>query len=112
MGKRSGSRSRIPSRPTTPLRSASRTSLRDPEGGPGFGSTGGNDGASRFPLDALEPAFAELSDAMADLEANFMHLQLMHESIARFSDDFASFLYGLNMNAFCVDFPEVPSSSS
>lgn len=36
-----------------------------------------------------------------------MHLQLMHESLARFSESFASFLYGLNMNAFCVDFPEV-----
>ena len=36
-----------------------------------------------------------------------MHLQLMHESLARFSENFASFLYGLNMNAFCVDFPEV-----
>jgi hypothetical protein len=44
---------------------------------------------------------------MADLEANFMHLQLMHESLSRFSESFASFLYGLNMNAFCVDFPEV-----
>jgi DASH complex subunit DAM1 len=44
---------------------------------------------------------------MADLEANFMHLQIMHESLARFSENFASFLYGLNMNAFCVDFPEV-----
>ena len=44
---------------------------------------------------------------MADLEANFMHLQLMHESVARFSESFASFLYGMNMNAFCVDFPEV-----
>jgi DASH complex subunit DAM1 len=32
---------------------------------------------------------------------------LMHESLARFSENFASFLYGLNMNAFCVDFPEV-----
>jgi DASH complex subunit DAM1 len=48
-----------------------------------------------------------LSDSMADLEANFMHLQLMHESLSRFSENFASFLYGLNMNAFCVDFPEV-----
>lgn len=37
-----------------------------------------------------------------------MHLQLMHESLARFSENFASFLYGLNMNAFCVDFPEAP----
>jgi hypothetical protein len=36
-----------------------------------------------------------------------MHLQLMHESLARFSESFAAFLYGLNMNAFCVDFPEV-----
>jgi DASH complex subunit DAM1 len=44
---------------------------------------------------------------MADLESNFEHLQLMHDSLARFSESFASFLYGLNMNAFCVDFPEV-----
>jgi DASH complex subunit DAM1 len=47
---------------------------------------------------------------MADLEANFMHLQVMHESLARFSENFASFLYGLNMNAFCVDFPEASSA--
>lgn len=46
---------------------------------------------------------------MADLEANLMHFQLMHESLARFSESFASFLYGLNMNAFCVDFPEASS---
>jgi DASH complex subunit DAM1 len=45
---------------------------------------------------------------MADLEANFMHLQLMHESLARFGESFAGFLYGLNMNAFVVDFPEAP----
>lgn len=44
---------------------------------------------------------------MADLEANFMHLQLLHESLSRFGESFASFLYGLNMRAFCVDFPEV-----
>lgn len=44
---------------------------------------------------------------MADLEANFMHLQLMHESLSRFNESFAAFLYGMNMNAFCVDFPEV-----
>lgn len=44
---------------------------------------------------------------MADLEANLMHLQLMHESLSRFGESFASFLYGLNMNAFVVDFPEV-----
>jgi DASH complex subunit DAM1 len=98
--KRSTSGNRRPiSRPTTPLPS-SRSSLRES----GKSSVGG---LSDAPIEALEPAFAELSDSMADLEANFMHLQLMHESLARFSENFASFLYGLNMNAFCVDFPEV-----
>lgn len=91
---------RPPSRPTTPLRPASRSSLRE-SGKASLGS------ATNVPLDSFEPSFGELSDSMADLEANMMHLQLMHESLARFSENFASFLYGLNMNAFCVDFPEV-----
>ena len=102
---RSASRNRRPSsRPTTPLRPSSRSSLRE-----GHISTGrfGVGDASHFPLESLEPAFAELSDSMADLETNFEHLQSMHESLSRFTESFASFLYGLNMNAFCVDFPEV-----
>jgi DASH complex subunit DAM1 len=99
--KRSTSGTRRPiSRPTTPLRPSSRSSLRE-SGKKSIGST------SAVPLEVFEPEFGELSDSMADLEANFMHLQLMHESLARFSENFASFLYGLNMNAFCVDFPEV-----
>ena len=101
--KRSTSRQHSLSRPTTPLRPSSRTSLRESH------NYGGVDSSSEYPLESLEPAFAELSDSMADLEANFMHLQLMHESLSRFSESFASFLYGLNMNAFCVDFPEVRS---
>jgi DASH complex subunit DAM1 len=102
--KRSTSGSRRPlSRPTTPLRPSSRSSLRE-------SGKASISGASDVPLEAFEPSFAELSDSMADLEANFMHLQLMHESLARFSENFASFLYGLNMNAFCVDFPEVESA--
>lgn len=64
-------------------------------------------GVNNVPLEEFEPSFGELSDSMADLEANMMHLQLMQESLARFSENFAAFLYGLNMNAFCVDFPEV-----
>jgi DASH complex subunit DAM1 len=95
------SHNKTPSRPTTPLRPNSRTSLRDSQG---YGASGT---PSESPLESLEPAFAELSDSMADLEANFMHLQLMHESLSRFNESFASFLYGLNMNAFCVDFSEV-----
>lgn len=94
-------RSRSPiSRPTTPLRPSSRSSFRTSQNNGFIGPS---------PLDAFEPQFAELSDSMADLEANLMHLQLMHESLSRFGENFASFLYGLNMNAFVVDFPEVSS---
>ncbi|KAF2155228.1 hypothetical protein K461DRAFT_292106 [Myriangium duriaei CBS 260.36] len=102
---RSTSRTRRPpTRPTTPLRAPSRTSLRassttTPQSTQHNGS---------HPLDALEPAFGEFSDAIADLESNMMHLALLHESVSRFNDDFAAFLYGLNMSAFCVDFPEAP----
>jgi len=94
------------SRPTTPLRPSSRSSLRE------SGKKSSIHGASDAPLEAFKPAFAELSDSMADLEANMMHLQLMHESLARFSENFAAFLYGLNMNAFCVDFSEAPVQES
>ena len=83
--------------PTTPLRRVSRGSFSK--------DRGPND---PFPLDSLEPAFAELSDALTDLNANFEQLQEMHNSLARFSESFASFLYGLNMNAFCNEFPQVP----
>ncbi|KAI1809422.1 DASH complex subunit Dam1-domain-containing protein [Poronia punctata] len=98
-------RSMSRSRPTTPLRPSSRSSLRE-------SARRSVDGRELFPLNTSEPAFAELSDAVADLEANMMHFQLMHESLARFGESFASFLYGLNMNAFCVDFPEQPISES
>ncbi|KAL7619958.1 DASH complex subunit dam1 [Parahypoxylon ruwenzoriense] len=102
-GRRPRSTSR--SRPTTPLRPSSRSSFRE-------SAQRSVEGGEPFPLNTFEPAFAELSDAVADLEANMMHFQLMHESLARFSESFASFLYGLNMNAFCVDFPEGPVAES
>ncbi|RDA86227.1 hypothetical protein CP532_5092 [Ophiocordyceps camponoti-leonardi (nom. inval.)] len=66
-------------RPNTPLRASSRSSFH--ESIRGVDETDGS-----LPLNVFEPAFAELSDAMADLEANMMHFQLMHESLARFSD--------------------------
>ncbi|KAJ4313392.1 DASH complex subunit dam1 [Neodidymelliopsis sp. IMI 364377] len=100
-------RSRSPrSRPTTPLRPSSRSSLRD------SAQRGRGASSSSNALAGLQDGFAELSDAMADLEQNFVQLQLMHESLARFSESFAGFLYGMNMNAFCVDFPEAPVPDS
>ncbi|KAG4304928.1 hypothetical protein PORY_001603 [Pneumocystis oryctolagi] len=65
-----------------------------------------------FPLDALAPAFAEMADALADVQHNFEHVQSIHSNLVKFSESFASFLYGLNMNAFCVDFPEAPVHES
>ena len=108
MDARSSSRPRPASRPTTPLRPSSRSSIRNSYS---YGSSVNAAGYEEPAINALEPQFAELADSMADLEANFMHLQLMHESLSRFSESFASFLYGLNMNAFCVDFPEVATRS-
>ncbi|KAI1100432.1 DASH complex subunit Dam1-domain-containing protein [Jackrogersella minutella] len=102
-GRRPRSTSR--SRPTTPLRPSSRSSFRE-------SAQRSVEGSEPFPLNTFEPAFAELSDAVADLEVNMMNFQLMHESLARFSESFASFLYGLNMNAFCVDFQEGPIPES
>jgi DASH complex subunit DAM1 len=103
---RSTSRTRLPSRPTTPLRPSSRNSLRTSQ------QAIQSAPAETHALALLEPQFAELSDGMADLEANLLHMQLMHESLARFSESFAAFLYGMNMNAFCVDFPEAPVQES
>ncbi|KAI4716925.1 hypothetical protein E4T48_06897 [Aureobasidium sp. EXF-10727] len=108
---RSASRSRnnLPSRPTTPLRPHSRTSLRASITTP---TSANHFSDQAVPLEALEPAFGELADGMADLEANMMHLQLLHESLNRFNECFGAFLYGMNMSAFCVDFPEAPGIES
>lgn len=116
---RSTSRTRNPlSRPTTPLRAPSRTSLRTSTTTPqhnynaSVSAATNNPTSHPLPLDTLEPAFAELSDSVADLEANMLHLQLLHESLARFNENFGAFLYGLNMNAFTVDFTDAPGAES
>jgi len=89
------------SRPTTPLRRISKGSLSK-----------SHPSEEIFPLHSLEPAFAELSDSLTDLNTNFEQLSILNESIAKFGESFASFLYGLTMNAFCVDFPEAPMAES
>jgi len=87
--------SRPPSRPYTPLLRSSRGSL--------VSKTVDN----AFPLNALESAFVELSDAVTTLKVNMADMQIMHDSLSRFSESFSSFLYGLNTNAFCMDSTEV-----
>ncbi|KAK9332817.1 DASH complex subunit Dam1-domain-containing protein [Lipomyces starkeyi] len=84
-------RSRRASRPTTPLRrSVSR---------PGH-TLAPTESPSSFPLEALKPQLSELSDSLADLDTNFQYLDIMHENLARFSESFAAFLYGLEVNAW------------
>ena len=95
------SHSRTGSRPTTPLRRPhTATSAAQ--------SLSSTTAAATFPLDTLEPQFAELAEAMGTLEANLGELHVMHDSISRFNENFSAFLFGLNMNAFCIDFPEAP----
>ena len=53
------------------------------------------------------PRFADFADSLVDLTTNMEQLQQMQSNLAKFNESFASFLYGMNMNAFCVDFPEV-----
>ncbi|KTW31581.1 hypothetical protein T552_00219 [Pneumocystis carinii B80] len=92
------------SRPTTPLRRIEKGSLSH--------LSSSRSRQDPFPLDSLAPAFAEMTDALIDVQQNFEHVQSIHSNLVRFSESFASFLYGLNMNAFCVDFPEAPVQES
>lgn len=100
--------SRHMSRPTTPLRRRSESRLTEALQGQHYALD-----ATRLPLDTvLSPALEELNDGLADLEQNLQHLQLMHESVTSFNESFAAFLYGIEMNAWCVEFPEAPTSES
>ncbi|KAG4301325.1 hypothetical protein PCANB_002282 [Pneumocystis canis] len=92
------------SRPTTPLRRIER-------GGLSHLSVSWNR-EDPFPLDSLAPAFAEMTDALTDAQHNFEHIHSIYSNLVQFSESFASFLYGLNMNAFCVDFSEAPIRES
>ncbi|EWC45568.1 hypothetical protein DRE_05426 [Drechslerella stenobrocha 248] len=101
---RSQSRGREVHRPTTPLRESSRS----------------RDSVSRFrsshevitPIESITPFFAELEDAMSILHDNLMQLQQIHENINKFNENFSAMMYGMEINAFCVDFPEAPFPES
>lgn len=57
----------------------------------------------------LAPVFAELSEAMEDLSNNFAALDEVSDYLADFNEGFASFMYGLRMNAYTCAFPGVSS---
>lgn len=92
------------SRPGTPLRRFSGSASAD---------AGGGTVEKISPMDTvLSSKFIDLNDGFAQFEANLQRLQHVHESITSFNESFASFLYGIQMNAWCVEFPEAPSGDS
>ncbi|CDO56114.1 similar to Saccharomyces cerevisiae YGR113W DAM1 Essential subunit of the Dam1 complex [Geotrichum candidum] len=91
--------SHLSSRPTTPLRRRSQPKTTDTN-------------AAYTLNDVLTEPLVELNDGLAMLDQNLQHLQLMHESITSFNESFSAFLFGIEMNAWCVEFPEAPNYES
>lgn len=91
-------------RPTTPLRRISASSLRSL-------SRSQSHAPSTQPLAHLAPLFAEFADAASDLAGNLQGLEALQQKLEGFNEAFAGYLYGIRMNAYAVDFPEVRSAS-
>lgn len=110
---------------TTPLRRISRGSLSALSASRSrpvyYGGGGGTDGADEdgeyyhyYDHDHDEPVlphlsgvFAELSEAFEDLAVNFEGLDAINEDLVRFNNAFSGLIYGVKMNAYTNDFPEV-----
>lgn len=87
-------------RPTTPLRRISRGSLNalSHSRGP----------SSSTPLSFLDRALADLVDETSVLQANLEQVEAIQDALGTFNESFAMYMYGIKMNAFCVDWPEMP----
>ncbi|PWN89893.1 hypothetical protein FA10DRAFT_99788 [Acaromyces ingoldii] len=102
------------SRPTTPIRRVSRgsiTALSNSQS-QGYGGGGSNKEAGTTPLSCFSSAMGDLADEMALLQANLEYIDGIQDSLQTFDESFAMFLYGLKMNAFCVEWPERPDEDS
>lgn len=96
------------SRPGTPLRRYSQSRVADSLASRHY------DLSESTPLES--PLFAnsiiELDDGVAQLDANLQRIQQIHESVQCFNESFSAFLYGIQMNAWCVEFPEAPTHAA
>ncbi|KAG8973242.1 hypothetical protein FRC05_008956 [Tulasnella sp. 425] len=63
-------------------------------------------------LNFLLPAFSDLADEMASLHANLEKLNDLSYVLETFNESFASYLYALRMNAFCVEWEQAPGDTS
>ncbi|CAG8450898.1 13535_t:CDS:2 [Ambispora gerdemannii] len=60
------------------------------------------------PTDCLKEPISQLASSFETLQKNFEELQVVHDSFAEFNESFSAFLYGLKMNANCIEFSEAP----
>ncbi|GAA5898235.1 hypothetical protein JCM6882_000109 [Rhodosporidiobolus microsporus] len=98
------------SRPTTPLRRLSSSSLRAASlSHSASRAPGAHTSSAAPPLAHLAPVFAELADAVSDLTANFEELERANERLSGVNEAFAGWLYGLRANGYTVDFLEAPT---
>lgn len=95
------------SRPTTPIRRVSRGSISSH-----LRASTSNLNAVATPLSFLTQAMSDLSYETSTLHSNLECVEEIDRALLTFDESFSMFLYGLRMNAFCVEWPEVRISQS
>ncbi|RCK63820.1 DASH complex subunit DAM1 [Candida viswanathii] len=68
--------------------------------------------ADNLPMDSAEitEKFSAIAQSLEALDSNMHDLNRIHDNLSnQFNESFASFLYGLSMTMWCVDFPGCPS---
>ncbi|ODV88569.1 hypothetical protein CANCADRAFT_3213 [Tortispora caseinolytica NRRL Y-17796] len=88
-----------PHAPVTPLRKSSNRVTRK--------SARSHEFVLPRSLNEMEPTIQEFADAVSDFEVNLESFQVLNNQVRSFNENFGAFLYGLEMNAWCVDFPGV-----
>ncbi|CAI5757420.1 unnamed protein product [Candida verbasci] len=106
------------SRPTTPLERRRRKSHRSS----GITVPTLSPKIHHYPIDKdhlplespdIISKFTSLSDSIDDLDINMRDLYQIHDALSgQTNESFASFLYGLSMTLWCVDFPGNPSKET
>jgi DASH complex subunit DAM1 len=89
--------------PTTPLRRISRGSLNALSH-----SASKQLAAGSTPLSFLQGAMSDLAEEAGVLKLNLESIEAVHDSLHSFNENFAMYMYGLKMNAYCVEWPEAP----
>ncbi|KZO92687.1 hypothetical protein CALVIDRAFT_601327 [Calocera viscosa TUFC12733] len=92
----------------TPLRRVSQSSLRDLH----RSSLSHSHPAPATALDFLAPVLSDLADEADSLQHNLEQLNGLYDALGTFNEAFASYLYALRMNAFCVEWRQAPTEDS